>query len=205
MIPFLNILFTYGLETAYFRYVQQTNQRRLFNTLSLAIIVSTVFFSGLLLFFTAQLAGLSSLASHPEYFRWMVYILFFDTLSVLPFARLRQEERPRKYAFIKVINVVITVLIVLYFLRFCPVRYALDPHDSLVFFYTPGIGIGYYILANAVASVVTFLMLWREWKGFSLQFDGKPGPYAEPAYAATTPAEDTASNTRVECGNTYSR
>lgn len=171
LIPFLNILFTYGLETAYFRYSQLKDQRTLFNTLSISIITSTILFSIVLLFFTGKLAAATSLDSHPDYFKWMIYILFFDTLSILPFAKLRQQERPRKYAFIKVMNVVLTIVIVLYYLRFCPLRYAANPNDPLLFFYNPSIGIGYYIIANAVASAITLLLLWDEWKGFRIEFD----------------------------------
>jgi O-antigen/teichoic acid export membrane protein len=171
LIPFLNILFTYGLETAYFRFVQIRDPKSLFNTLSISLIASTILFSIVLLFYTGALADATSLSDHPEFFRWMVYILFFDTLSVLPFAKLRQQERPRKYAFIKVMNIVLTVLIVLYYLRFCPERYAVNPDDPWLFFYDPSIGIGYYIIANAIASAITLLLLWDEWKGFSFSFD----------------------------------
>lgn len=173
LIPFLNILFTYGLETAFFRFAQKNDQQKLFNTLSVSIIISTVALSVLLLFFTDKFAELTSLQSHPDYFKWMIYILFFDTLSVLPFAKLRLQERPRKYAFIKVVNVVLTILIVLYYLRFCPQHYAVNPNDPLLLFYDPAIGIGYYIIANAISSAVTLLLLWDEWKGFNLQFDNK--------------------------------
>lgn len=173
LIPFLNILFTYGLETAYFRFVSQTNENRLFNTLSISIIGSTIFFTAMLLVFIEPLSHFTSLQDKPEYFRWMIYVLFFDTLAVIPFARLRQQERPRKYAFAKVMNVFFTVLISVYFLRFCPLRYAADPNDSLVILYNPAIGIGYYIIANAIASFVTMLILWEEWKGFKWEFDTK--------------------------------
>jgi O-antigen/teichoic acid export membrane protein len=173
LIPFLNILFTYGLETAYFRFASKTDEQKLFNTLSISIVSSTVLFSVLLLFFTGPLATFTSLQDRPEFFRWMVYILVFDTLAVIPFARLRQQERPRKYAFVKVVNVVLTVVISVYFLRFCPEQFAKDPNSSLLVFYNPTIGIGYYIIANAIASAVTLLLLWDEWKGFQLQFDSR--------------------------------
>ena len=171
LIPFLNILFTYGLETAYFRFAQKNDPQKLFNTLSISIIASTLLLSVTLLFFTGILAEATSLQSHPDYFRWMIYILFFDTLSVLPFARLRLQERPRKYAFIKVINVLLTIGIVVYYLRICPQRYAINPNDPLLLFYNPKIGIGYYIIANAIAALVTLLLLWDEWKGFKFDFD----------------------------------
>ncbi|HSC54285.1 MAG TPA: polysaccharide biosynthesis C-terminal domain-containing protein [Phnomibacter sp.] len=171
LIPFLNILFTYGLETAYFRFVSATNESKLFNTLSISIIGTTVLFSAVLLFFIEPLSQFTSLQNKPEYFRWMIYVLFFDTLSVIPFARLRQQERPRRYAFAKVMNVLLTVLISVYYLRFCPLHHAADPNDPLVIFYNPSIGIGYYIIANAMASFITMLLLWKEWKGFQWQFD----------------------------------
>ncbi|MCU0396189.1 MAG: oligosaccharide flippase family protein, partial [Chitinophagaceae bacterium] len=173
LIPFLNILFTYGLETAYFRYASRADEKQLFNTLSISLLVSSLLFSAALLLFTEPLARFTSLQDKPEYFRWMVYILFFDTLSVIPFARLRQQERPRKYAFVKVANMVLTVLFSIYFLRICPLRYAEDPQDPFLVFYNPGIGIGYYIIANAVASAVSLLLLWDEWKGFRLQFNSR--------------------------------
>jgi O-antigen/teichoic acid export membrane protein len=171
LIPFLNILFTYGLETAYFRFAQKNDPQQLFNTLSISMISSTVLLSVVLLFFTGSLASFTSLQDHPEYFRWMIYILFFDTLSVLPFARLRLQERPRKYALIKVINVLLTIGIVVYYLRICPQLYAKDHDHPFLLFYNPAIGIGYYIIANAVAAFVTLLLLWDEWKGFKLDFD----------------------------------
>ena len=173
LIPFLNILFTYGLETAYFRFVQHTEEKKLFNTLSVSIISSSIVFSVLLLLFTEPLARFTSLEAKPEYFRWMVYILFFDTLSAIPFARLRHQERPRKYAFVKVMNISLTVLLSFYFLRFCPLRYAQDPNDSLLLFYNPSFGIGYYIVANAIASAISLLLLWEEWKALRIEFDAQ--------------------------------
>ncbi len=171
LIPFLNILYTYGLETAYFRFSAVTEERKLFNTLSMSILSSTVLLSVLLLFFTGPLAEFTSLQDKPEYFRWMIYVLFFDTLSVIPFARLRQQERPRKYAFVKVMNVLLTVLISVYYLRIAPDLYAKNPHHPLLLLYNPDIGIGYYIIANAASSAITLVLLWDEWKGFSFSFD----------------------------------
>ena len=56
IIPFLNVLFTYGLETAYFRFSRDMEQQRLYSTLSLSLIGSTIFFTGLLLLFKDNIA-----------------------------------------------------------------------------------------------------------------------------------------------------
>ncbi|MES2773562.1 MAG: polysaccharide biosynthesis C-terminal domain-containing protein [Bacteroidota bacterium] len=172
-IPFLNILFTYGLETSYFRFSQNKDKSQLYNTLNISLIVSTLIFSVILLFNTDALASALDMPNKPEYFRWMVYILFLDTIATLPFAKLRQEGRPRKFAMIKVLNVLITVALVFYWLRICPGIYAENPDSIFLVGYNTTTGIGYFIIANVVASGITLLMLWKEWKGFSFKFNGK--------------------------------
>ena len=48
IIPFLNVLFTYGLETAYFRYSQEKERQHLYNTLSVSLFVTSILFSVIL-------------------------------------------------------------------------------------------------------------------------------------------------------------
>ncbi len=85
IIPFLNVLFTYGLETAYFRFSQELDQKKLYNTLSVSLIWSTIFFTALLFIFKGNIAQWAILDKHPEYINWMAGIIFFDTISTLAF------------------------------------------------------------------------------------------------------------------------
>jgi O-antigen/teichoic acid export membrane protein len=101
----------------------------------------------------------------------MVWILLFDTLSVLPFAKLRQEGRPRKYAFTKATGIFVQVLFTVFFLGICPNQYAKDPGTWWLSWYDPSIDIGYFIIANIIGSVVTFLLLWKELKDFRFRFN----------------------------------
>src|SRR6476660_8647932 len=51
-LPFLNIVFTYGLETAYFRFSKDKEQERdVFNTSMVSLIVSTAILTSILIFF----------------------------------------------------------------------------------------------------------------------------------------------------------
>ncbi len=170
-IPFLNILFTYGLETSYFRFIQDHDKTKVFNTFLTSTIVTTILFTGILLWQEKAVAGMIDFADHPEYIRWMAWILFFDTLSVIPFAKLRQEGRPRMYAFIKAFGILVNVLLVLFFIGTCPKLYRENPESIWLSFYDPSIGIGYYIIANVVASIVTLLLLTKEFRGFRFAFD----------------------------------
>ncbi|MFZ6024508.1 MAG: polysaccharide biosynthesis C-terminal domain-containing protein [Bacteroidota bacterium] len=171
VIPFLNILFTYGLETSYFRFIQDYERFKVFNTLMSSIIVTTLLFTVLLLWNKQSLATAIDFAEHPEYISSMAWILFFDTLTVIPFAKLRQENRPRMYAFIKVFSIVINVLLVLFFIGVCPKLYKENPDSIWLFFYDPTINIGYYIIANVIASILTLLLLSKELMSFRFSFD----------------------------------
>ena len=173
IVPFVNILFTYGVETSYFRFSQQMDKDRLYNTLNFSILSSTILFSAILLLFSHSLATATLMPTHPEYFVWLTGIIFLDTLATLPFAKLRQEGRPRKYAFVRVAGIVVNVLVVVFFIGVCPQIENKNPDSLLLFFYDPSIGIGYYLIGNLVGSATTFLLLWKEWRSCRFSFDSK--------------------------------
>jgi O-antigen/teichoic acid export membrane protein len=55
-IPFLNVIFTYGLETAYFRYATTKEQHeQVYNTATISLIFSTAIFTILLVLFNNHL------------------------------------------------------------------------------------------------------------------------------------------------------
>lgn len=171
VIPFLNILFTYGLETSFFRFAQTKDRQQLYNTLNVSILVSTILFATLLFLFKGPLTHFIELDKHPEYVTWMIGILFFDTLCTLPMAKLRLEERPRKYAFINAFSVMINIVLVLFFYFIAKPAFEKDPESFLGGLFNPNIGIGYFILANLFASALTLLLLYREFAAFRFVFD----------------------------------
>jgi O-antigen/teichoic acid export membrane protein len=67
IIPFLNVLFTYGMETAYFRFSQEEDRSRLYNTLSVSLFASTILFTACLWMFRAPIAEAAGLQKHPQY------------------------------------------------------------------------------------------------------------------------------------------
>lgn len=157
-IPFLNVLFTYGLETAYFRFVQTESKQQVYNTLLISMLVSTAVFTAVLLWWQQPIAQLLEIPDHVEYVRWLCWIVFFDTICTLPFARLRQENRPRKFAFVKVLNIVTNVGFTVFFYLIAP-RIQQLPFMG---WYDASVGVGYVLVANLIASIVTTLLLARE-------------------------------------------
>jgi len=172
IIPFLNVLFTYGLETAYFRFSQDQDQKKLYNTLSVSLIASTIFFTSLLFIFKGTIAEWANLDNNPEYLNWMAGIIFFDTISTLAFARLRQENRPKRYAFARIASVAMNIVIVILFLGIIP-KYLKSHPDSIlnIFFSGKDTGIIYYLVGNFCGSVLTFFILRKEFSQIHFSFD----------------------------------
>ena len=173
-IPFLNVIFTYGLETAYFRYAKTKDEhQQVYNTATISLIFSTSVFTSLLVLFNKQIAGLIQIPNHPEYISYSAFIIGFDALTTLAFAKLRYEERPRKFALFRIANIIIYMAGVFFFLSVCPKIYAANPNSFIHAFYNPNYKVGYVIIANLIASAATFLLLVKEFFSFRWKFDAK--------------------------------
>lgn len=174
VIPFLNIVFTYGLETAYFRYSKTKEQEaEVYNTAMVSLIVSTAILTAALLLFNDELASLIGLKKHPEYFTWSAFIIAFDALTALAFAKLRFEGRPVKFATVRIAGILINIALTFFFLSVCPDIQKENPNSFIGTFYNPNIGVGYVIIANLVQSVATLLLLSKELMAFRWKFNAK--------------------------------
>ena len=159
---FLNILFTYGMETSYFRFSSLEPEKKVYSTASSSLWITTILFTLLLLWCREPLAAFIDIADHPEYITWTILIVALDTLAVMPFAKLRYEGRPRKFAFIKILNILINIGLILFFLIFCKNAHASSPGSFWGRLYDPSIGLGYVFIANLIASGITLLLLSKE-------------------------------------------
>jgi O-antigen/teichoic acid export membrane protein len=177
-VSFLNVLFTYGLETTFFRFANRpgTDRQLLYNQVLSLLLVSSVLFSALLAWQAGTLLRLLSLPSGQErYAVWLALILGLDAVAAIPFARLRLENKARKFATIRMANIVLNVALNLFFIIVCPdimageYLAALQPVVASI--YDPSIGVGYVFLSNLAASALTLLLLAREFAGFRFRLD----------------------------------
>jgi len=164
---FLYIVYTYGMETAYFRYASaKPNDKRVFDTGMLSLLVSSLVLSGLLWFGAPQLSAWLGYADKVFYVRWFALIMAADTVSALPFAKLRMENKPLRYAGLKLLNIGTTIGLNLLFLLYLP------RHGVAGLFGLHGVSEGYVFLANLFASGVTALLFTKMWLRFDYKFDG---------------------------------
>lgn len=167
---FLNVVLSYGMETAFFRfYNKEEDKKTVVSTSLYALLVSSLSFLFLGILFQDALAKVFN--SEVEFVVFAVWILVLDALVVIPFSKLRVEQRPIKYAVIKIANVVINMGLNVFFLVYLP-KLAQTGSDSFWYsIYIPNFQIGYIFLSNVVASAFTLLFFIGDYFTLKLSFN----------------------------------
>jgi O-antigen/teichoic acid export membrane protein len=162
LIPIFNVIFTYGFETAYFRFSgNKENNKNIYSTAALSLFISTILFTILLWANKHFLGQTIGLEAFPDIIKLMILIIAVDTVAAIPFAKLRQDGRPVKYAAAKIIGIVANIALTYFFVKYCPKNYKEDNWISLV--YDPSVNVvTYVVFANLVQSIITLLFLFRE-------------------------------------------
>ena len=169
-VGFLMIVFTYGMETSFFRYVKEkAYSQKVFSTAVISLLVSSVALMAFFIGFSQPIANAIQYPEHAEYVIWFALVLGFDAIASIPFANLRYEERPIRFAVVKMVNIFTNMGLVLFFVVLAP-KIA-DDFAFIQAIYNPDIRIGYIFLANLAASCVTLLLLLPEFRKVRWEFD----------------------------------
>jgi O-antigen/teichoic acid export membrane protein len=157
-VAFLNILYLYGMETAFFRFANKKDGRDYYSSTFLLILFSSLIFSGVLALFATSITNALQYPDQELYIYCFSAILAADAISALPFALLRLQGKAIKFASIKLANIGLNIGLNLLFLIWLP------SHQSqfLGFNFGQEIGVGYVFLANLIANFTTLLFLFRE-------------------------------------------
>jgi O-antigen/teichoic acid export membrane protein len=168
-VSFFIVLLTYGMETTFFRFSQKMpGEKKVYSTALISLVITSLLFVLSATFFSAPVASMLRYEAHPEYITWFAVILACDAVAAVPFALLRQQNRPIRFAVLKNTNILINVLLNAYFLLLAP--YLLRSGMAAPF-YDPTIGVGYVFVANMVASVLTLPLLSQQILMISRGFD----------------------------------
>jgi O-antigen/teichoic acid export membrane protein len=165
------IVLSFGLETAFFRFVNESKQNEdkvLSNTLGF-LSLNALLFLGFVAVFNANIADSLGYTSNPEYILLLGMALAFDTLAAIPLALLRKQERPIRFALINLGSTAINILLNVFFIGYCMGNTHLPSWIAAI--YNPEWGIAYVFFANAVASAFKALLLWPAIRHISWRFD----------------------------------
>lgn len=126
LISFVNIVLSFGFETAYFRFSSdKDNEQKVFNTSFWFLTGLSTLFLILVLLFNQPIANLFGYEKTPEFIRWFAWIAFFDNLLVIPLAWFRFHNKPVKYTAIRVIQAVFQSIFAIALFLYIPQEFSL--------------------------------------------------------------------------------
>jgi len=151
-----NVILAYGMETAFFRFFNKEDDKsKVVGTSTVSLIVTSLAFFAIALVFQNQISQFIDIKV--EYINLVIWILLLDALVIIPFAWLRANAKPIKYALIKILNVVINLGLNLFLLLWLKDLAT----DSSIFdsIHKPNFEVNYILIANLVASGITLLFM----------------------------------------------
>ena len=163
-----NVILAYGMETAFFRFFnKESDKNSVTSTAAISLVLTSIGFFVLGYLFKNQISSLIDIEI--KYIELVIWILLLDALVIIPFAWLRANEKPMRYAIIKIFNVIINLCLNLFLLLWLK-DLAID---SLVFesIYKPNFEISYIFIANLISSGVTLLLVLPFYTKIKYAFD----------------------------------
>ena len=165
-----NVFLAYGMETAFFRFFNSENNKdKVVSTSLISLLVSSLIFVIAALAFQEGLAN--SLNIEYRYIKYVIFILALDAMVIIPFAWLRANEQPGRYALVKIFNVAINLGLNVFFLLLLPGLAEANPDGLLNVMYLPDFEISYIFISNLFASGITLIILSRKYLLIKHGFD----------------------------------
>jgi O-antigen/teichoic acid export membrane protein len=156
-----NVLLAYGMETAFFRFYHDAalNRKTVVTTSLISIGSTSIAFMLLAFMFKGAVSTFSDI--EPQFITYAILILVLDALVIIPFSWLRANEKPMRYALVKIANVVINLGLNCFFLMLLPIMAENSPDSILSSLYRPNFEISYIFISMLIASAITFLLMFR--------------------------------------------
>lgn len=169
-IVFFNVILSYGMETGFFRFYNSEKEKdTVIATSTISIFWSTIIFLFGALLFKGTLANYAGV--NEQYVTYSIWILALDALVIIPFSKLRANQRAVYYALIKIGNVVVNLALNIFFLLYLPKIAANNPHSLMGSIYVESNEIGYIFISNLLASLLTLAVLSPHYFKLNQRFD----------------------------------
>ena len=159
----LLVIVTYGMETGFFRFANKNKEEaaKVYGNTLLTVGFTSLIFALAAVGFANPVATLLGYGNHPEYIAMLGVVIAMDAFGSIPFAWLRFNNRPVKFASLKLLMIITNIAFNIFFLVVCPAIYRHTP-ELVDWFYRPDYGVGYVLVANVIQTVVVTLALIPE-------------------------------------------
>lgn len=168
----LLVILTYGMETTFFRFANKEgeNAQQVYSTILIAVGSTSLLFMALVFTFLNPIASFMGYANHPSYIWVMAMTVAIDAFQCIPFAYLRQQKRPIKFAALKLLFIVLNIALNILFFAVLPALYEQHP-DTIGTIYSPEVGAGYAFYINLACTGSITFCFWKELTGFRYVFN----------------------------------
>jgi O-antigen/teichoic acid export membrane protein len=162
-VAVVNIVFIFGMETAYFRFANKAgvDEKKVFNLAQTVVTIISTVLSLSFILFAAPIAETLSVPGRSDLVIWLVMIMFIDAIASIPFARLRLQKKATRFAVGKLANIGILIGLNIFFLK---VSTTYIPDVSLV------------ILANLAANAFYLIFFAPTLSGWRPAYDKAISP-----------------------------
>ena len=152
------VLLTFGMETTYFRFTNKTHtdSETVYGTTLITVGTISLMFAVLVVLLLDPISQLMGYGDHPDYVAVMAITVAIDAFLCIPFAHLRQQRKSIKFAALKLLNIVITILL-----------------NLIYFYFMEGKDVGYVFYINMASTVLLALCLITEYATFRWKLDMK--------------------------------
>lgn len=159
-VAFLMVILTFGMETAYFKFLNdRKDKQHVFNNSLLTVLSLNGIFLLLVIVFNQPLADRLLYPNNPEYVIFLGVIVFIDAVSSLPLAKLRAQQRATRFAVVQITGIIVNISLNLILLLL-----VYDGSD-------PVLAIRYIFIANICASFVKPLFLFKDFLQLKWKYD----------------------------------
>lgn len=170
-LVFFNVVLSYGMETAFFRFYHTEDKKKIISTTTISLVWSSLLFLCVALLFRNFLG--SAIEVDAEFITYTAWILVLDALVIIPFSKLRAEGRPVFYAMVKIGNVAFNLLLNVFFLLWLPNIAEAYPDSFIAALYVPDFQVEYVFIANVISSLATFMVFLPHYLRLSWHFNAE--------------------------------
>jgi len=176
-IAFFNIIFTYGMETAFFRFStgKGLDPNKVYHSVQSLILTTSISLGALIFLSATPIADWLNYEDQAHLFKYVAVLLTIDAILAIPFAKLRVEGKALHFALIKVTNILLNVG---FNILFIVVFFHIVQGDFLSFlepliapWYEVGLGIDYILISNILANALILPLLFYFSGKFRFSFE----------------------------------
>jgi O-antigen/teichoic acid export membrane protein len=150
------VILTCGMETGFFRFANngEDDPKRVYSTTLLSVGTFALSFLLIGLVFLRPVANLLGYGEHPWYIGMMMIVVAMDAIQSIPFAYLRYNKRPLKFAALKLLFIILNISL------------------NLIYYVgLKGEDVGFAFLFNLICTSVVMICMIPELRGFKYVLD----------------------------------